>query len=911
MAGVDRLVAREDLRARLDTILTFGAPPSATRLVGPAGIGKTALWEYAVSRVEAAGWHVLAVRAAASEIALAWVGLTDLLARLDDSVLAELPEPQRDAIRAATLRTSTGPTPPDERTLGTALLATLHRLAASAPVLVALDDAAHLDPASARTLQFALRRLEAQPVHVLATARGGPDSVPDGDQLTLEVGPMSIASLFQLVRDRVGLTFPRPTLVRIHDTSGGNPLYALELARALGRSEIRAEPGTPLELPGSLRSLVADRVAVLDPAVRLLLAAAAASPRLPADGEDATILALAVAQALVVIADGMIRPAHPLVAATAYGSLDPVERAALHRRLASASTDPIERARHLAIAFPEIDPDVAQSLEEGAALAADRGAVEAATDLARLAVSRTADDDPRRLARVEQLASLLFEAGDTAGAAAQQRAAVTLCPPGSVRGRAQIRLAELIVESEGWSAAIPHLQRALADAYDDSELAAEVHLTWSAVCYDDADESYEQAAQAVALLAGIADPDPAILGGALCQAASAQFRAGRGLDHERLLRAIELEQAHPTRRLSDRADAAYAALLKYADELEEADRRFAVLLAEAQSSGDVSSLSYVHSHLPQLALWRGNVAQARELAEQHLALAEAAGMAAQADGARFLCALVATVDGRADGIEATMAADLVAATAAGAAWDTQRLHGVLGMLAWSRGDTVVALGHFDAWCAVLVRIGLREPGYTRYHLDYAEALVSGGRLADARTFLDDLAAKAELSGRGYAHAVVSAGRALVLAAEGDVVGARAEAQAALRRHKTLPLRFDRARCLLILGQVCRRAKAKLSAREALTEALAEFAAMGAAPWHARAAAELARVNIRPAASDELTVTEHRVAELAAAGLTNRQVAERLFLATKTVEANLARVYRKLGIESRAELGARFGGAQAG
>jgi DNA-binding NarL/FixJ family response regulator len=118
--------------------------------------------------------------------------------------------------------------------------------------------------------------------------------------------------------------------------------------------------------------------------------------------------------------------------------------------------------------------------------------------------------------------------------------------------------------------------------------------------------------------------------------------------------------------------------------------------------------------------------------------------------------------------------------------------------------------------------------------------------------------------------------------------------------------IDRARTLLIAGQIRRRAKAKRLAAGALAEAHREFIAFGAVAWAQQVAAELARVNVRAAAAGALTETERRVAELAAAGLTNRQVAQQLFLAVKTVDANLARVYLKLSITSRAELGARMG-----
>jgi DNA-binding CsgD family transcriptional regulator len=147
---------------------------------------------------------------------------------------------------------------------------------------------------------------------------------------------------------------------------------------------------------------------------------------------------------------------------------------------------------------------------------------------------------------------------------------------------------------------------------------------------------------------------------------------------------------------------------------------------------------------------------------------------------------------------------------------------------------------------------------------------------------------------------------MIDAAAGRVDAAQRAIAAALEWYATSPLRFDRARTLLVAGQIARRAKAKSEARDRLTEAEAEFESFGAAAWQRQAAAELARVNVRPSAPSGLTETERRVAELAASGLTNRQVADRTFLAIKTVEANLARVYLKLGIRSRAELGARMG-----
>jgi DNA-binding CsgD family transcriptional regulator len=877
---------------------------------GPAGIGKTAVWEWMIRHAAGGGWQVLSTRCTAAEAVLAWVGLTDLVGPQCDAAISRLPAPQRDALEVATLRARAGEVPPDERAVGMALGAVLTVLAADNPVLVAIDDLSYLDSASDKALRFALRRLDDHArVRVIATDREPSQPVTDalaGGTTRVEVGPLSVAGLFQLIRSRAGLVLGRPTLLRVHRTSGGNPLYALELARALGRREISAAPGGPLDLPRTLLAVVADGVQRLDRSTRQVLAATAAATSLAVADVDAVALAEAVAGELVVVDADVVRAAHPLLAMAAYGSLSPGERAELHYRLAADSADPIERARQLALATTVPDEDVARALDEGATVAASRGAADAAADLARLAVERTGDADSARVIRLARMADLQFQAGDVAGAVDAQRSAVWASPPGGPRARQRIRLAEFIVEVDGWNAAIPLLRQAITDAADDPVVAAEAHLTIAAVSYDDLRAATEHAERAVGLIELIEAPDPAVLAGTLVQAAGAGFRAGRGLDHERFRRAIELERAFPTRRLSDRADAGYAALLKYADELDLAEHLLADLLAEAETSGDLSSIAYVHAHLPQIALWRGDLPGARRLAEEYLSVAESAGLGAHLASAYFLTGLVAAYDGRTAHATDVLTGDLTRAQQQETLWDQQRLHGVLGFLAWSRGEEGSAVMHLDRWHALVDQIGLGEPGYARYHLDYTEVLVATGRLDDAERFLDGLADQADRTGRGYARAVVATGRALVRAAGGDIAAALDSIGHALRQYERLPLRFDRARSLLVAGQVHRRAKAKLAARDALTGARDAFAAMGAPLWEARAADELSRVNIRPAASTQLTPTEARVARLAARGMTNRQVADALFLATKTIEANIARIYRKLGISSRAELGARLG-----
>jgi DNA-binding CsgD family transcriptional regulator len=196
-----------------------------------------------------------------------------------------------------------------------------------------------------------------------------------------------------------------------------------------------------------------------------------------------------------------------------------------------------------------------------------------------------------------------------------------------------------------------------------------------------------------------------------------------------------------------------------------------------------------------------------------------------------------------------------------------------------------------------------EPGYSRSHLDYLCALVGTGRDDDALGVIEILSAQAERSGRGSAAATADIGRALVAADRGRLAEAATIIERPLRWYSSSLLYFDHARALLLAGQVHRRAKAKAAAHAFIKQAVDAFSSFPAPAWQVRATAELARVNVRPSAPKGLTETEHRVALLAASGLSNRDVAAQAFMSVKTVEANLGRVYRKLGVRSRAQLAA--------
>jgi DNA-binding CsgD family transcriptional regulator len=202
-------------------------------------------------------------------------------------------------------------------------------------------------------------------------------------------------------------------------------------------------------------------------------------------------------------------------------------------------------------------------------------------------------------------------------------------------------------------------------------------------------------------------------------------------------------------------------------------------------------------------------------------------------------------------------------------------------------------------------MGVREPAYFRVVPDQVEALVALGRLDEAEALLATFEEAGRNLDRAWAIATGARCRALVLAARGDLAGASAAADEAVREHDRLPLPFELGRTLLVRGAVERRAKRKREARDTLTKALAAFDGLGAALWADKARADLARIGGRAPAPLALTPTEGQVAELVAAGSSNREVADTLFLSVHTVEANLKRIYRKLGIRSRTELASRF------
>jgi DNA-binding CsgD family transcriptional regulator len=320
--------------------------------------------------------------------------------------------------------------------------------------------------------------------------------------------------------------------------------------------------------------------------------------------------------------------------------------------------------------------------------------------------------------------------------------------------------------------------------------------------------------------------------------------------------------------------------------------------------GAENDLMAVGGYCTLIEIWRGNFAEAALLAEDTME------RAAQVGGSRTIAltvrAAVATYIGREDQARADAAAALAIADECGvprlAEWPTMSL----GFLEVSLGRYAEALTTLQPMLDVFDSLPGSEIMIATFIPDAVEAMVSIGRHADAVPLIEELERNGARLDRPWMLAVGARCRSMWLAATGDVVAATQMAEQAMAEHERLPMPFERARTLLLLGQLQRRQRQKISAGATLHEAQRAFDELGTPLWAERARAEFARAKVAPTHDLALTPSERRVAELAATGMTNRDVAAALFISPKTVEANLARIYRKLGIKTRAELGRLIG-----
>ena len=893
--------------------------PSGLLLEGEAGIGKTTVWMAGVAGAAARSYLVLSTRPTESEARLSFAALSDLMDGVIERVLARLPAPQQDALQVALVLKDPEGSPLEHRAVCAGFLGVVRLLAAQSPVVIAIDDLQWLDRPSAMTLDYALRRLGKEPVGLLASVRVGADGQPTsvvgaglaaGHVEHLPIGPLAPADYEAAIRASAGDRLPRLTIRRLFQASGGNLFYGLELARALGRMETELLPGEPLPVPAGLHGVLSSRVAALPADVQdvLLAASCLRSPTTVvlerASGPAAwSALQAAAAEGVVEIEGARVRFMHPLLASAIYSGAAPWRRREAHRKLSLITPNAEERARHRALSTEGPDEEAAADLARAAQVAAARGAPGAAAELAELAVARTAVElaSARRRRRLDA-AEYLLRAGDTARARHGLEALAQDMPSGGERAETLLVLARLLLHDAGDLVAVPVLEEALAEASADRVLQARIHISLARTC--GADLRYcalhAEAGLALAQQAG----DQGLARQALAEKQYADFMLGRGPRLE--LADDTVVEAGPEREPSaveERASTILGLCLVRADRFDEARRLLQRAVQVAQEEGDESSLPNLLAHLADLECWAGNWQTAESYASQSWEASEQVDNRVWRTTAFYARALIAAHMGRIDAARAAAGEGLSVATAAGDDWAAMMLHGVLGFAEVSAGNLGAAEASLSAAAGLADLIGLAEPAAWRFHANHVETVIGLGDLDRAEVLLTRLEQQGRTTGRWWTLATAARCRALLLAAQGDTPGALQTIDEALSHHQQLAMPFEYARTLLVSGQMQRRAKHKRIARHHLGQALGIFESLPAPTWAVRARSELSRIGLRPPAPLELTATEERVAVLAASGQTNRQVAAALFLSPRTVEANLARVYRKLGVSSRAELGA--------
>ncbi|HWN23190.1 MAG TPA: AAA family ATPase, partial [Gaiellaceae bacterium] len=509
------IVGREDELAALHAFFDgAGEGPTAIVLEGEAGIGKSTLWLAGVEAARERGLQVLTARPAEAECGLAHVVLGDLFEEVLDEVLPELPAPRRRALEAALLLDEASDQPVDPRTLGVAVRTALQALAERTPVLLAVDDIQWVDASSANALAFALRRMAADRVLLLLARRHVERAQPSELERALgadsvqpvAIGPLSVGALHRFLGDRLGRTFARQSLLRIHEASGGNPFFAFELARALGAD---VDPLEPLPVPETLEELVRARLADLPVSVReaLELASGLGAPSvllLERAGVAPGALEAAVGAHVIERENGSIRFTHPLLSSVLYQGVSGEERRRLHERLAAIVDDPLVRARHLALATDGPDARVAVVLDEAASRAVSRGALAVAAELGEHALRLTppdADGDRHRRALAAARAHRI--AGEWTRARSIVADLLTQAQTGSARAEALVLLSEL----ESLDESIPLLEEALRTAASSPALRSDIHcqLAWSTRFRSGFVRALEHADAALLLAEGLDD----------------------------------------------------------------------------------------------------------------------------------------------------------------------------------------------------------------------------------------------------------------------------------------------------------------------------------------------------------------------------------------------------------------------
>lgn len=719
---------------------------------------------------------------------------------------------------------------------------------------------------------------------------------------------MSLGGLHAMLSERLGRTPTRQAMVRIQEASGGNPFYALELARSLAEDPTRSD----LPLPSSLAELVHARVdGVHRDADHVLLAAACiASPTTELVAQAAgmeidravRVLDEAEDKGIVGIEGNRIRFTHPLLARGVYTRASPARRRAMHGRLAEVIDEPEVHARHLALAATTADARTLNSLDAAARMARSRGAPAAAAELLDMAIRLGGDSPERRM----QLANHQFNSGNASRARALLEDTIAGLGPGVLRAEAKNQLAVVRLSDDSFLEAAALLESVLDEAEADTPLRVQalLSLAYARMNVLQLDAAVRAVEDAVHDAERIGDSHSLSQG--LGMRVTLRFMRGEGLDEQNMRRALELQEHRPGIPMSFRPAVHNALCLAWSGQLDAAHDKMLSLRQGCIEHGEESELMFLAFHSALIAIWRGDLVEAALIGDDTMERSEQMGGDLPLFTALAIRGALAAYAGRADDARRDAHAALEASQRCGSYTLAGLPLTTLGFIEVSVGNHEAALNYVQPLLALVQAApDATEVFATSFVPDAAEAMARLGRISEAEALSDVMERNGRRLDRPWMLAIGARCRSLLLTAQGDSDGALLAAERAHSEHDRLQMPFERARTQLLLGQLQRKKRKIELATATLREALTAFERIDVPLWDERVRTELGRTDITSGRGTLLTPSEQRVAELAATGMTNREVAGRLFISPKTVEANLSRIYRKFGIQSRAELGGRM------
>ncbi len=889
-----------------DTLAAISTSGAALVVDGEAGIGKSTLLASAADWAVANGYHRLGCSGLQSQSEVGFAGIHELI----HPVLThadQLPQRQRTALMTA-FGLDAGPAP-DRLLVSLAVLGLLEEAAARRRLVLVVDDVQWLDQSSLDVLAFVARRLTNAPLMMLCAERTGLDgAAPYLDGLPrLSLGPLAPRDAEQLFTETVRKSAHHVDAFlqqRVLGQANGNPLAVIELCTAVGErgGDAAVFAGEPLPTSRRVeRAFLAQLEALSDGSRLLLLLISASDGSITEISSAASAMGLNLTHqlapleqaSLIAVGGGRIRVRHPLIRSTAYGAAPLSTRVLVHRALADAVTDPTRAAWHRAEAAFGPDEQVAVDLEHAAEHAQARGAgAEAAAALRRAAV--LSPDLHCRVQRLAAAAEVARSSGLTAEAISILKEAEPLA--NLHYGAQPLAITRFVLNV---TAAVPGQPAAellaLADKFNDDDVRMR-ELLWAAAIecrmHGLAEEPRRDIVAAIRRLDDSADDPLTAIALALVD------DTGEGLSLRARLPAL-LEEVTDAPLLS-------MALAFTAEAV--SDRHHALacwnhVQNRSRHTGSAADECEGLRGAAGLLILQGRIQAAVLAAENALRMAEDMNLPMTAASAAATLSRALIWQGKFEPAHQTSdrARQLLAQDPA-ILWNDDA-HWAAGLAALCSANHTEALSH-------LLKMTQHRTSRRWAIADLAEAAAGCNRPELARPLLADFEQQAHRLGSGLEVMLVHRAHAVLAETDSE---AEERFLAALTVGEDADAELETARTHLLYGEWLRRRRRITDARTHLAAALAAFDSAGAAPFTDRAAAELRAAGVSTAASAPqtgpaaiLTSQELQIAQLAAAGLSNREIADRIYVSHRTVAAHLYKVFPKLGITSRSQLHGALG-----